>query len=311
MNTSAILQKRRTSCAIFHLFLSSISTKHPWIISGVLQGTVLGPILFLIFINDIYHCIKYSTIKCFADDTRISKAITCEGDVKALQDDIDAVVEWSVNNNMTLHEDKFEYICHSAKKTNLLRHLPSVSEFYQYKTSMDNGYSIPSSAVKRSGILVSQDLSWSTHIRSTCDKARRKACWVLSVFFTRSPTVMLNLYKSMVRSLLEYCSPLWSPTKITDIQELESVQRTFTSRIAGCHDLDYWKRLKKISLMSIQRRRERFTIMHTCKILHGVTSNDVKVNFQPKSRTGIKAVLHHLLLTARRVIRPFTTILLQ
>ena len=72
-----------------HLSLAAL------IISGVPQGTVLGPILFLIFINDISHCIKYSTIRCFADDTRISKAITCEGDVKALQDDLDAVVEWS------------------------------------------------------------------------------------------------------------------------------------------------------------------------------------------------------------------------
>ena len=269
-----------------HLSLAAL------IISGVPQGTVLGPILFLIFINDISHCIKYSTIRCFADDTRISKAITCEGDVKALQDDLDAVVEWSVNNNMTLHEDKFEYICHSAKKTNYLRHLPFVSEFYQYKTSMD--ILSPVQQLKDLGILVSQDLSWSTHIRSTCDKARQKACWVLSVFFTRSPTVMLNLYKSMVRSLLEYCSPLWSPTKITDIQELESVQRTFTSRIAGCHDLDYWKRLKKLSLISLQRRRERFTILHMWKILHGVTSNDVKVKFQPKSRTGIKAVIPSL-----------------
>ena len=107
---------------------------------------------------------------------------------------------------MTLHEDKFEYICHSSKKTNYLRHLPFVSEFYQYKTSMD--ILSPVQQLKDLGILVSQDLSWSTHIRSTCDKARQKACWVLSVFFTRSPTVMLNLYKSMVRSLLEYCSPL-------------------------------------------------------------------------------------------------------
>ena len=75
------------------------------IIGGVPQGTVLGPNLILIFINKIYHCIKYYTIRCFADDTRISKAITCEGDVKALQDNLDAVVEWVAKNNMTLHED--------------------------------------------------------------------------------------------------------------------------------------------------------------------------------------------------------------
>ena len=91
-----------------HLSLAAL------IISGVPQETVLGPIVFLICINDISHCIKYSTMRCFADDTIITKAITSEGDVKALQDDLDAVVEWSVNNNMTLHEDKFEYIGHSA-----------------------------------------------------------------------------------------------------------------------------------------------------------------------------------------------------
>ena len=100
---------------------------------------------------------------------------------------------------MTLHEDKFEYIRHSAKKTNYLRHLPFVSQFYQYKTFMD--ILSPVQHLKDLGILVSQYLSWSTHIRSTCDKARQKACWVLSVFFTRSPTVMFNLYKSMVRNL--------------------------------------------------------------------------------------------------------------
>ena len=182
-------------------------------------------------------------------------------------------------------------ILHKRRTTCAIFHL-ILSSISTKKTSMD--ILSPAQQLKDLGILVSRDLSWSTHIRSTCDNARQKACLVLSVFFTRSPTVMLNLYKSMVRSFLEYFSPLWSPTKITDIQELESVQRTFTSRIAGCHDLDYWKRLKKLSLMSLQRRRERFTILHMWKILHGVTSNDVKVNFQPKSRTGMKAVVPSL-----------------
>ena len=112
--------------------------------------------------------------------------------LKALQDDLDAVVEWSVNDNMTLYEDKFEYICHYAKRTNHLRHLPFVSEFYRYKTSMD--ILSPVQHLKDLVILVSQDLSWSTHIRSMCDKARQKAFWVLlSVIYTRSPAVMLNL----------------------------------------------------------------------------------------------------------------------
>ena len=65
------------------------------IISGVPQGTVLGPVLFLIFINDITGCITHSTIRCFADDTKISKAISCEADMAIFQADLDTVTEWS------------------------------------------------------------------------------------------------------------------------------------------------------------------------------------------------------------------------
>ena len=131
------------------------------------------------------------------------------------------------------------------------------------------------------GITVSSDSSWTSHIRSSCNKARKMAAWVFSVFHSRNTGVMLTLYKSLVRSLLEYCSPL--------IQELESVQRTFTSKIRGLQHLHYWDRLKTLSVMSLQRRRERYIVMHMWKILHGFTSNDLEVQSTVNPRLGTLA----------------------
>ena len=76
------------------------------------------------------------------------------------------------------------------------------------------------------------------------------AAWTLSAFRDRSEMVMLTLYKSLVRSKLEYCCPVWNPSKIGDIRKLEDVQRSFTKKITGCKELTYQERLKKLKLLS-------------------------------------------------------------
>ena len=184
-------------------------------------------------------------------------------------------------------------IVHRSHTISHLRDLPFVCQHFQYATSQGCTLS-PVHQLRDLGITVCDDLSWSPHIRSISNKARQKAAWVLSVFYTRSPAVMLTLYKSMVRSLLEFCSPLWNPTKISDVQELEGVQKTFTAKIYGCRDLDYWERLKKLSLMSLQRRRERYILVHMWKILYGQTSNDLQIQFHSRSRLGTLATIPSL-----------------
>ena len=258
--------------------------------SGVPQGSVLGPILFILFINDLENCIKHSTSRFFADDTRISKQIMSVENVAELQEDLNNVIEWSMQNNMMLHEDKFQLLIHRHDSKHGLMQLPFIHDFGSYE--VPNGDTLfPVEQLKDLGITVCPDLSWTEHINGIASRAKTVASWALSVFRTRSADVMCTLYKSLVRSHLEYCCPLWNPASYTDIQLLEDVQRSFTSKIWGVNHQNYWDRLKALKLMSLQRRRERYIIIQMWKILNDNCPNDLNVRFMAPSRRGIKSVV--------------------
>ena len=260
------------------------------VISGVPQGTVLGPLFFILFINDLEQVVTSSTVSFFADDTRVSKQIDCYADCLMLQEDLFSILDWSRRNNMKLHEQKFELLNHLHNSSNSCSELPFHSETMLYKVSSDNVL-YPVSDVRDLGVMVSSDLSWSKHIGSMVSKARSTLSWMLSVFKTRERTIMTTLYKSLIRSLLEYCCPLWNPSKVTEIQLLEGVQRTFTSRIAGLQHLNYWDRLKQLKMMSLQRRRERYIILMMWKILHNVVPNCCDIRFKVTPRQGSVAII--------------------
>ena len=97
--------------------------------------------------------------------------------------------------------------------------------------------------------------------------------------------------KSLIRSRVEYCCPLWNPTKIADIQSIESIQRQFTRRIQGLRNINYWDRLKELKLSSLQRRRERYMIIHVWKILQGICPNDINMVFREHPRLGNKVII--------------------
>ena len=275
------------------------------VISGVPQGTVLGPILFLLYVNDMDMNIKHSKINSFADDTRISKRISTMDDCSLLQEDLEYVIEWSKENNMMLHEDKFELLSYRtpASKTTA-EALPFMAEVNSYTTS--NGTTLErSSLVRDLGVNMSEELSWSPHINMMVDQARQIASWVLGVFKERSKPVMIQLYKSLVRSRVEYCCPLWNPTKIADIKAIESIQRHFTRRISGIKNMNYWERLKELRLSSLQRRRERYTIIHVWKILHGICPNDINMVFKESPRLGNRVVLPPLTTKATALAKTF------
>ena len=157
---------------------------------------------------------------------------------------------------MSLHKDKFEYISYQHNRHNTLTELPFICKQFQFWVS-DTTVLRPTLQLRDLGVKMASDLSWTHYILDITGKARQKAAWILSVFHSRSPEIMLTLYKYKVRSLLEYCCPLWSPTKVTDIQELENVQKIFITKIAGMSELNYWERLKKLSLLSLLSLQRR------------------------------------------------------
>ena len=258
--------------------------------SGVPQGTVLGPILFIIYLNDLEKCVKHSILSSFADDTRLKRSINTKNDVALLQSDLSKTIDWSVKNNMLLHQKKFELVCHTLNQQNYLRHLPYYTEFTQYHTA-DGTIITPQNAVKDLGVIITPDISWSPHIKTVTESAKKIASWILSVFADRRAQILLPLYKSLVRSRSEYCSPLFTTSKMEDIKLLESTQRSFTAHIKEVRHLDYWQRLEKLKLMSVERRRERYCIIFVFKILHGLAPNDLEFLFYESTRHGIRCTI--------------------
>ena len=105
---------------------------------------------------------------------------------------------------------------------------------------------------------------------------------------------MLTLYKALILSRLDYCSALWNPNGSAYlVDKVESVQRSFTRKIASMKGLNYWERLVSLRLYSVQRRRERYIIMYVFKILHGIVPN-CGISFHENPRTGIRAIVPKL-----------------
>ena len=284
----------RTQNVVLNGFYSYLSS----VISGVPQGSVLGPLLFIIYINDLSNLIKNAKILTFADDTKIISKISSVEDTISLQENLNSIMEWSIRNNMSLNNQKFELMCHKThlmnKSLESFSSLPFFNEYSTYTTSEYDTIST-SDKVRDLGIIIDPNLNWQLQIQTVYKKCKQLCSWILSVFYSRDKLVMLTLFNSIVRSKLEYCSEIWSPYKIRDINTIEQIQRSFTSRIKGMNQLNYWERLQELQILSLQRRRERNIILHLWKIKNNINPNSIDIEFKEHKRsTAIRAVVKPL-----------------
>ena len=260
--------------------VNGINSEPMPVISGVPQGSVMGPLLFLIIIADIDKDIVDALIKSFADDTRATKGTRTKEDVAVLQRVLDKLYEWSDDNNMSLNDKKFEGVRYGPDE--------NLKAETNYTTPSGKTIEIKKS-VKDLGVIMSDDCKFEDHINTTIEKAKNMSSWILRTFRTREVKPMLLLFKMLVLPILEYCSVLWSPQDVGNIQKLDNIQWSFIRKIY-CHtESDYWKRLKAMKLYSLQRRRERYRIIYTWKVLEGLVPNvNNKITSTIHARLGRK-----------------------
>ena len=233
--------------------------------SGVPQGTVLGPLLFLIMINDIDENISESIISIFADDTRVTKVINKEEDLESFQEDLDKLYNWAENNNMTFNGTKFELLRYGYNE--------DLKNATNYLTPQANDIIEEKETLRDLGVIMNHKATFSDHIDKVCSQVSQKAGWILRTFQCRRTSFMKQMWKSLVQGHVDYCSQLYQPLQSGSLQRLETLQKTFTKRIPEVRDKNYWDRLKMLKMNSQQRRLERYRIIYTWKILEGYAPN--------------------------------------
>jgi len=174
------------------------------VISGVPQGTVLGPVLFLVHIMNLCSDISPETYSSsFADDTKIWRRIRDIQDCESLQEGLNSVYQTAAHINMQFNSKKFEWI----------RYEPSSSNAPQFSYCAPDSTNItPKADLRDLGVRISSNLSFNLQVEKAVPTASQVAGWGLRTFRTRSKRVMLQLLKSLVQPHLDYCSQLWSPS---------------------------------------------------------------------------------------------------
>ena len=231
--------------------------------SGVPQGSVMGPILFTLFVNDCPSAIT-NHISLYADDTKL---FSSKEDAD-LQTDLDHLQQWANDMQMQFHPDKCKVLHLGIKNKN---------KAYTMKKPDGSTHTLATTSEEKDvGVIVDDKLSFNAHIANCINKGNRMLGILRRTFTHMDKTIFLPIYKCMVRPHLEYATCVWSPTAIGLRDKLESVQRRATKLIPELKNLEYADRLKALQLPSLCYRRRRADIIETYKIIQDLDHINMK-----------------------------------
>lgn len=228
--------------------------------SGVPQGSILGPLLFILFINDLPECVL-SSLKLFADDAKCYRSITSISDCHILQADLDSLAGWCKKWDLDFsHHKCVSMSVTRSKKMHVFNYFLEGTQLQRVEHFTDLG------------VVISSNLSFHDHVKSKVNKA-----YCMAGILNRTTdklvaaNVMVRLFETLVRSHLEYCSQMWSPPTKRDVILIEQVQRRFTKTLlynTVNTNLTYKERLMYLALLPLSYRREISDLLFFFKCLN-------------------------------------------
>lgn len=247
--------------------------------SSVPQGSILSPLLFALFINDLPQLIR-ANILLFADDLKIFLKIQNHNDARLLQKDIETVVNWCKNNNLQLNVPKCNVMSFTRRSESTFQH-------FNYNI---NGTTLNRvQTIRDLGVVFDSKLTFEQHINIITTKAYRMLGFISRSLnkFSQLHTYK-TLYFTYVRSILEYCSPVWSPYYGTQIKSVEKVQRRFTRGIYRKFHYPGEKinlmREVRLEILSLQDRRIITDELTLYKIMSETLETDLLNRIQVNAR---------------------------
>ena len=230
--------------------------------SGVPQGSVLGPLLFLIYINDSVDSavIEGNCITLYADDMLLYKIINNPQDFICVQQGINNVGRSVTGSNLRLNSVKCKTMIVTRRRT---RAVP-VPELKLYGQALERVFEY-----KYLGVTLSYNLSWSPHVENIVAKTRRLTGMLYWQLYQWSdPETLLKIYLYVIRPHLEYAAPVWSPDLTKDVNRLEHVQK-FALRVCTKEwSMSYKDLLEKSHLPELSTRRDHLSLGLLHKIIN-------------------------------------------
>lgn len=239
--------------------------------SGVPQGSVLGPTLFVIFIDDLPSEVE-STVALFADDTKMYRVVQSEDDHQALQRDINKLEKWSRMWQLPFNTDKCK-----------IMHYGRNNPQFEYRLGRTKIKAVTEE--KDLGVIFDPLMDFSSNACKTAAVGNARLSLIKKNFKHLGAESFMMLYKTIVRPRLEYCMPVAQPRYKKDAFKIEQVQRRATRLIETVHNEEYPVRLERLNLPSLEFRRKRASVLQAFRIVKGIDRLDEKIFFERNQET--------------------------